>query len=67
MQARCQRVRVEALGCDMSALRANRNFRHYLTGESGVVEIESPWTEYYRATKGPALAKTGLERGTQVS
>jgi hypothetical protein len=31
-----------------------------------VVEIESPWTEYYRATKGPALAKTGLERGTQL-
>jgi len=30
------------------------SFRHYLTGESGVVEIESPWTEYYRATKGPA-------------
>jgi putative transposase len=43
------------------------SFRHYLTGESGVVEIESPWTEYYRTTKGPALAKTGLERGTQVS
>jgi hypothetical protein len=43
------------------------SFRHYVTGESGVVEIESPWTEYYRATKGPALAKTGLERGTQIS
>jgi putative transposase len=43
------------------------SFRHYVTGESGVVEIESPWTEYYRATKGPALAKTRLERGTQIS
>jgi putative transposase len=43
------------------------SFRHYATGESGVVEIESPWTEYYRRTKGPALAKTGLERGTQIS
>ena len=41
------------------------SFRHYLTGESGVVGIESPWTEYYRRTKGPA--KTGLERGTQIS
>jgi putative transposase len=43
------------------------SFRHYMTGQSGVVEIESPWSEYYRRTKGPALAKTGLERGTPVS
>jgi len=41
------------------------SFRHYVTGESGVVEIESPWTEYYRTVKSPALAKIGLERGTQ--
>jgi REP-associated tyrosine transposase len=42
------------------------SFRHYVTGEPGVVEIESPWTEYYRKTRSPALAKTGLERGTQT-
>jgi len=23
------------------------SFRHYVTGETGVVEIESPWTEYH--------------------
>jgi putative transposase len=43
------------------------SFRHYVTGASGIVEIESPWTKYYRTTKGPGLAKTGLERGTQIS
>jgi putative transposase len=42
------------------------SFRHYVTGERGVVEIESPWTEYYRRTRRPALAKIGLERGTQT-
>ena len=40
------------------------SFAHYVTGKQGLVEIESPWTEYFRA-KGSALAKTGLERGTQ--
>jgi putative transposase len=43
------------------------SLRHYVTGESGAVGIESPWTKYYRTTKGPVLAKTGLERGTLVS
>ncbi|HZD31638.1 MAG TPA: transposase [Candidatus Angelobacter sp.] len=41
------------------------SFAHYATGKQGRVEIESAWTEYFRA-KGPALAKTGLERRTQV-
>ena len=28
------------------------SFRHYLTGESGTVEIESPWTAYRRRQMG---------------
>ena len=43
------------------------SFSHYATGVPGIVEIESPWTAYYRDTKGPALAKSRLERDTQIS
>ena len=44
------------------------SFSHYVTGVTGVVEIESPWTAYHRATKSPALPpKTAVERGTQMS
>jgi putative transposase len=28
------------------------SFRHYMTGEAGVVEIESPWTAYRRRQMG---------------
>ena len=42
------------------------SFRHYLTGERGIVEIESFWTARERERRNiPALAKPGLGRGTQ--
>jgi putative transposase len=55
------------------------SFRHYVTGEEGVVEIESEWTGRKRERVGmplrvritkasncPALAKPRLERGIQM-